>query len=353
MIGRYKMRNALFASLVACLLMMLNGCEDIASAARRDQIRVVGSTTVYPFATAVAERFVNDNADRKSPIIEQNGTGPGVKSFCGGIGAQFPDIVNASRRLKAGEYALCAANGVTQIGEIQIGLDGMAFAENASGPALKLTLASLYKALAATPFGQPQTARLWRDVDPALPAIPIKIYGPPASSGTRDALAELIMMRGCDTDPAMLKLRADRPKDHAVLCTTIREDGLFIEAGENDTLIVQKLGGDANAIGIFGFSFLEANGDRLHGNSIDGVAPSYASIADFSYPGARPLYIYVKMAHLNAVQGLRDYIAEFGRAWGPDAYLRRRGMVVAPAPVLRQSAAQIANMQPLDPAQLK
>ncbi len=353
MIGIDTFGKAVLASVGAVALVALAGCDDSNGAGTRDQIKIVGSSTVFPFAKAVSEQFVAKNAGMKSPIVESNGTGAGMKIFCGGKGASFPDIVDASRRMKPGEFDLCTANGVTRIGEIQIGLDGMAFAENKKGPALKLTTLALYRALAAKPFGLPQTAKTWKDVDPTLPAIAIKIYGPPASSGTRDALAELIMTRGCDTSADMRKLGEDQPKQHTEICTTIREDGAFVEAGENDSLIVQKLGGDPNAVGIFGYSFLAANADKLNGNAINGVVPTYESIANFTYPGARPLYIYVKMAHLTAIKGLKEFVSEFGSAWGQDGYLKRSGMVIAPADVLTKSAAQVKDMKPLVATDLK
>jgi phosphate transport system substrate-binding protein len=327
---------------------MLSGCDIASSTGSRDQIRVVGSSTVYPFAVSVAEHFIDKTPGMKSPVIEQNGTGAGAKIFCGGIGARFPDALNASRRLKRSEFDLCARNGVTRIGEIQIGLDGMAFGEARPGPALALSTVAIYRALAATPFGTPQTARLWRDVDRTLPAIPIKIYGPPASSGTRDALAELILTRGCNSDPAMARLITADPARHRKLCTTVREDGVYVEAGENDALIVQKLYTDPDAIGIFGYSFIAENADRLSANRVNGVMPTTQTIGDFSYPGARPLYIYVKLAHLSAIRGLRDYVAEFANGWGPDGYLARRGMVTAPDTVRAAGVAQIIRMTPLD-----
>ncbi len=346
-------RKALSIGSLAVALSTLSSCDESNGAGSRDQIKVVGSSTVYPFATAVAEQFVKKNAGLKSPTIESNGTGAGMKIFCEGTGAGFPDIVNASRRMKASEFELCRSKGVTRIAEIQIGIDGISFAENKGGPQLKLTTLDLYRALAAKPFGMPQTAKLWKDVDPALPAIPIKVYGPPSTSGTRDALAELILSRGCDTAAPMRELADKDPKQHTALCTTIREDGAYVEAGENDNLIVQKLSVDKNAIGIFGYSFLAENADKLFGNPVGGIVPTYATISNFSYPGARPLYIYVKMAHLAAIKGLKEYIAEFGTAWGPDGYLKGKGMIVAPAEVLARSAAQLKDMQPLDPSQLK
>ena len=333
-------------------LFALAACDGLGDSGSRNQIRAVGSSTVYPFATAVAEQFVNKNPKFKSPIIESTGTGAGFKLFCAGVGARHPDIENASRRIKKTEYESCRKNGVNGIVEIQIGLDGIAFAESRKGLRLPLSVADVYKALAANPFGKPQTARTWHDVDPALPDERIKVYGPPSTSGTRDALAELILARGCDTDPAMAALKKSDEAAHKKVCTTVREDGVYVDAGENDNLIVQKIEADPKAIGIFGFSFMEENRDRLVANTLNGVEATYASISDFSYPGARPLYIYVKSAHIRAIAGLKEYIAEFAAGWGADGYLKRRGMVLAPAQVLAQSAATVKNLTPLDASTL-
>lgn len=338
-------------------LLGLSGCDSTGgggtSSGVRDQVRAVGSSTVYPFATAVAEQFVNKNAGMKSPIIESTGTGAGMKLFCGGVGAGHPDIANASRQMKKSEYETCAKNKVTDIVEIQIGLDGIAFAEGKAGPKLALTPRDIYAALAANPFGKPQTAKTWKDVNPALPAVAIKVYGPPSTSGTRDALAELILTKGCDSDTAMKALKEKDSDAHKKTCTTVREDGAFVDAGENDNLIVQKLLADPQALGIFGYSFLEENTEKLSGNTINGVTPTYATISDFSYPGARPLFIYVKSAHLKAIKGLKEFVGEFASAWGPDGYLKKRGMVIAPADVRIASDLQAKEMKPLDPATLK
>jgi phosphate transport system substrate-binding protein len=340
-------------ALCVLALTSLSACDSSNGAGERTQIRAVGSSTVYPFATAVAEQFVNKNPQFKSPIIESTGTGAGFKLFCAGVGAAHPDIENASRRIKASEYAMCKTNGVGRLVEIQIGLDGIAFAESNKGLKLPLTIREIYMALAATPFGRPQTAKTWKDINPALPAEDIKIYGPPSTSGTRDALAELIMARGCDTEAAMRDLSTSDEKEHKKICTTVREDGAYVDAGENDNLIVQKIEADPKAMGIFGYSFAEENRDKLYANTVNGVSPTYETISDFSYPGARPLYIYVKSAHFNAVPGLREYIAEFSKAMQPDSYLKRRGMVVAPAPVRAEVDAIVKDMKTLDPAVLK
>ena len=320
----------------------------------RDFVRAVGSSTVYPFATAVAERFARntDGAARKSPVIEATGTGAGIKLFCAGIGAAFPDIADASRRMKPGEYADCAKHGVTDIVEVQVGIDGIAFAEGTQGPGFALTPTDIYKAIAAEPFGKPNTARLWRDVNPALPAVPILVYGPPTTSGTRDAMADLILAAGCKSDPAMAALEKANPDRFTRTCKQVREDGAYVDSGENDNLIVQKLAENPKAVGIFGYSFLEENPGRLKGIPIGGVQPTYETIASYKYPGARPLFIYVKKQHLAAIRGLKDYVTEWTRAWGPDGYLKKRGMVIAPDAVRAKSAGIVAAMTPLDPQSL-
>ena len=319
----------------------------------RDRVVAVGSSTVYPFSTAVAEQLANKNPSIKAPTIESTGTGAGINQFCAGVGARHPDIANASRRMKKSEYELCAKNGVTDVIEIQIGIDGLAFANAKNGPQYALTVQDAYEAIAANPYGKPNTAKTWRDVNPALPAVPIQVYGPPSTSGTRDSLAELILTKGCETDPATKALKDSDKDRHKDICTKVREDGAYVDSGENDNLIVQKLGANPNAVGVFGFSFLEENGETLRGISFGGVEPTIATISDFSYPGARPLYIYVKKAHLNAIPGLKEYVAEYASAWNPGGYLSRRGMISAPDDV-RAANAQIAQtLTSLDPASLK
>ncbi|MDG2001713.1 MAG: substrate-binding domain-containing protein [Novosphingobium sp.] len=317
----------------------------------RDYITGVGSSTVYPFATAVAEKLVEGGG--KSPVIESTGTGGGMNLFCSGVGAEHPDVENASRRIKASEYEMCQTNGVKEIVEIQVGIDGIAFAEASNGQSMKFTPEVVYKALASNPFGKPQAAKLWSDVDPSLPSLPILVYGPPTTSGTRDALAELILEAGCKTNADMKALK-DSDKDlYKATCTEIREDGAYVDAGENDNLIVQKIAQNPKAVGVFGYSFLEENGDKLKGIPMSGVDPTYETISDFSYPGARPLYIYVKKAHLSAIEPLAGYVSEWANAWGPDGYLKSKGMVVSPENVRAKYADVVKNMTPLDPAELK
>jgi phosphate transport system substrate-binding protein len=335
----------------------LSACEDQASgggAGSRDHITAVGSSTVYPFTTIIAEQFVNAGVGIKAPVIESTGTGPGVKLFCGGIGANFADIVAASRRMKASEYATCAKNGVRDILEIQVGLDGIAFAEAKNGPKLQLTPAQVYQALAATPGGTANRYRTWHDIDAALPATPIQVYGPPATSGTRDALTELILDKGCETVAPQAKALKDKDKDgYAALCTRIREDGAYIDAGENDNLIVQKLQSNPNAIGIFGYSYLEENKDNVNGVPLNGVEPTYATIADGQYPGSRPLFIYVKKAHLTAIPGLADFLKAYVAAWNPGGPLTAKGLIASPPEVRAAATAVVASHTALNPADLK
>ncbi|MHA6723571.1 substrate-binding domain-containing protein [Sphingomonas sp. RS2018] len=322
-------------------------------ATTRDQIKVVGSSTVYPFTTAVAEDFVNSRPDMKAPVIESTGTGPGIKLFCAGIGPQHPDIVNASRRMHRSEYDTCRANGVAQVMEVQIGTDGIALAESNAGPKMALTRRDIYLALAARPMGRPNTARRWSDVNPALPAIPIQVYGPPGTSGTRDAFVELVMHPACEAlDPAAKGLKTFDHDAYDARCSRLREDGAYVDKGENDNLIAQNLTANPQAIGIFGYSYLEENEGRLHGVPLEGVAPSYATIADGSYPGARPLYLYVKVAHLKAVPGLREFLADYAQRWNPGGRLTKRGLIPAHDAIRAEAARIVAETKPLDPAKL-
>ncbi len=345
-------KSALLLAVSASASLLLAGCGGSQSGSR-EQIRAVGSSTVYPFAKVIADSLAKSNSAIKSPIIESTGTGAGMKLFCAGVGAQHPDIENASRRMKKSEYEDCAKNGVDKIVEIQVGLDGIAFAEAKGGLGLPLTPADVYKALAANPFGKPNTAKTWKDVNPAFPAEPILVYGPPSTSGTRDAMKELILAKGCDTDPAMKALKESDKDKHDKICTEVRNDGAYVDAGENDNLIVQKLEANPKAVGIFGFSYLEENANRLTGLTMSGITPTYASIADFSYPGARPLYIYVKAAHLDAIKGLREFVAEWAKSWGKDGLLASHGMVVSPDEVQAANAKIAQGMTLLDPASLK
>jgi phosphate transport system substrate-binding protein len=331
---------------------LLAGCGG-AQSASREQIRAVGSSTVYPFAKAIADSLSKSNPAIKSPIIESTGTGAGMKLFCGGVGVAFPDIENASRRIKKSEYEDCAKHGVDKIVEIQVGLDGIAFAEAKGGMGLKLTPADVYKALAANPYGKPNTAKTWHDVNPAFPAEPILVYGPPSTSGTRDALKELILVKGCEANAEMKALKDSNKEQFEKTCGEVRSDGAYVDSGENDNLIVQKLEANPKAIGIFGFSYLEENADKLVGLTMNGVTPTYGSISDFSYPGARPLYIYVKAAHLEAIKGLKEFVAEWAKSWAKGGLLAKQGMVVSPDDVLAKSGKAATEFSLLDPSTLK
>lgn len=343
-----------FALLTAALstTALLSACGG-AQSGSRDQIRAVGSSTVYPFAKVIADSLTKSNSAFKSPIIESTGTGAGMKLFCAGVGTSHPDIENASRRMKKSEYEDCAKNGVDKIVEIQVGLDGIAFAEAKGGLGLKLTPEDVYKALAANPYGKPNTAKTWKDVNPAFPAEPILVYGPPSTSGTRDALKELILAKGCDANAEMKALKDSDKEKHDKICTEVRGDGAYVDQGENDNLIVQKLEANPKAVGIFGFSYLEENADKLTGLTMGGIQPTYASISDFSYPGARPLYIYVKAAHLDAIKGLKEFVAEWAKHWSKGGLLAKQGMVVAPDDVLAKSSKAASEFTLLDPASLK
>jgi phosphate transport system substrate-binding protein len=325
------------------------------TAEARTQMRAVGSSTVYPFAKEVAEHVARANPSLGTPIIESTGTGGGMKLFCAGIGEKYPDVEDASRRMKASEAKLCQQNGVTAITEIQVGIDGIAFAIAKNTSLQNVTTRDIYLALAKTPFGKPNRAKTWHDVNPKLPNLLIRVYGPPPTSGTRDALGELIMTAGCDSNQGMAAIKKADENKYKAICTGMREDGGYIEAGENDNLIVQKLEANPGTVGIFGYSYLEANQDRLKGLQINGVSPTYDAISSFKYPGARPLFIYIKNAHANVIPAIRAYAAEFTKesAFGPNGYLKRAGLIVSPNGI-RARAQQLArSLQPLNLANLK
>jgi phosphate transport system substrate-binding protein len=336
-------------SATAVLALSLSATADARS------MRAVGSSTVYPFAKMVAERLSRANPRLGAPVIESTGTGAGMKLFCAGVGERFPDIANASRRMKASEAKTCAANGVANVTEVQVGIDGIAFAASKAAPIGGLTTKDIYMALAKTPYGRPNRAKTWKDVNGRLPAIPIRVYGPPPTSGTRDALGELIMTAGCETNPGMVALKKVDEKKHKAICTGMREDGAFIEAGENDNLIVQKVEANRGTIGIFGYSYLEENADKLKGLPINGVNPTYDAISSFTYPGARPLYVYVKNAHAGAIPAVRAFVAEFTKesAFGPNGYLRRAGLIASPNAVRARSQQAARGLRPLNLASLK
>jgi phosphate transport system substrate-binding protein len=345
------MFSKVFPAVALCAL-ALTACGDT-SGGTRESVRSVGSSTVQPFAKGVAEAFVRSNPQFASPIIEGNGTGAGMNLFCAGVGYDHPDIVNASRRMKLSEFEECRANGVTGITEIQIGLDGLALASAKDGIKLPLTSEMVYRALAAKPFGKEQTAKTWKDVDPSLPADPILVYGPPTSSGTRDSFEELIMLAGCKDNPEMKALKESNEDEFDKVCNDIRTDGPYVDSGENDNLIVKKLQANPRSVGVFGYSYLEENLDKLHGLTMNGIEPTYDTISTASYPGARQMYIYVKLDHLDTIKGLREFVAEWAKSWGKDGSLAAIGLVVNPDDVMAKSASAAAEFPLLTADELK
>jgi phosphate transport system substrate-binding protein len=322
------------------LLAAVAACSPQADAqASRDYISIVGSSTVYPFSTVVAERL-GRTTGFKTPKVESTGSGGGIKLFCAGVGVQHPDIVNSSRQIKPAEVAGCDANGVKEIVEVKIGYDGIVIARSKRATDLPLTRRDIYLALAKD-IPDPKGAgkfvsnpyRTWQDVNSKLPAEIIEVLGPPPTSGTRDAFVELAMEGGCKTYPWIAAIKDRDENRYKQICHTIREDGRFIEAGENDNLIVQKLGANPRSVGVFGYSFLEQNMDTVTGETVDGRAPTFENIASGVYPVSRPLYIYVKKAHVGAIPGIREYVAEFtsAGAMGEDGYLTDKGLVPLPA----------------------
>ena len=325
------MKPSLIVATAAAAL-SLTGCQDQAgggSGGTRDQIAIVGSSTVFPFAKLVAERF-SAQSGFDAPRLESTGTGGGMKLFCEGVGAGTPDIANASRRMKATELEMCLENGVDEVVEVQVGIDGIAIAQANGGQAMALTPKQVYEAIAENPYGTKNTAENWSDIDASLPTIPISVYGPPSTSGTRDALTELIMEVGCVSDPAVAALKESDEERFDAICHDVRADGAYIDAGENDNLIVQKLVANPNSVGIFGYSFLEENSDSVRGISMGGVMPTYDAIASGEYPGARPLYIYVKKAHIGVIPGLQEFVQAFVEAGGAEGYLSKIGLISVP-----------------------
>ena len=308
------------------------------SAFARDQIQIVGSSTVYPFSTVVAENFGNKTGI-KVPKIESTGSGGGMKLFCKGLGTGHPDITNASRRIKKNEFNQCKENGIDVV-EIKVGYDGIVIANSKKAKLLNLTKRQIFLALAKqVPEGNKEGGSLvdnpnkkWSDIDPNLPNKKIEVLGPPPTSGTRDAFNELAIEGGCKTFPKLKAIKKQDKKKYKAICRAVREDGAFIEAGENDNLIVQKLVENENAFGVFGFSFLIENEDKIQGSTVDGMAPTMETIADKSYGVSRPLYFYVKLAHVDVIPGIREFLAEYTSedSWGPGGYLEERGMIPMP-----------------------
>jgi len=323
------------------------------SALAGDTIRIVGSSTVFPFSSTVAEQFGRRTAF-KTPVVESTGSGGGLKLFCAGDGLDTPDITNASRRIKQSEVALCASHGVSEIVEVQIGYDGIVLANSKKTKPLEVTTEQIFRALAKqvpidgklvdNPYSK------WSDIDPSLPGTKIEVMGPPPTSGTRDAFVELAMEGGAKQVPMLAKLKKSDKQRFKQIAHTLREDGAYIEAGENDNLIVQKLGANPNALGIFGFSFLDQNADRVQGSAVDGVQPTFEAIASGEYAVSRSLYFYLKKSHIGKVPGLQEYVAEFtsDRASGEDGYLADKGLIPLPDAqrmAVRKAAASLATLK--------
>lgn len=341
--------------LLSSLLLATAATSGVVNAASRDTISVVGSSTVYPFTTAAAERF-GKNTNFKTPKIESTGTGGGMKLFCAGNGIDTPDMSNASRRIKKSEFKMCQDNGVDSITEMLVGYDGIVVANAKQSTQMKFSRKDLYLALAkqvpaldgseqlvANPY------KTWKDVNPSLPATKIEVLGPPPTSGTRDAFVELVMEGGCKTYPWIKAIKKQNKKHYKSICHSIREDHAYIEAGENDNLIIQKLVANPDALGIFGFSFLDQNLDKLQGSIVDGSEPTFEAIADGSYPVSRPLYFYIKNAHAGSVPGFKAFLQEYtsDAAMGDEGYLADKGLIPLPADKLEQVRKDVLALKPL------
>ncbi len=344
-------------TVVASALVALAWAPSADAQAGRDYVYIVGSSTVYPFSTVVAERF-GRGGSFKTPKVESTGTGGGMKLFCDGIGVDYPDISNASRAIKGSEIESCARNGVTEIIEVKIGYDGIVVANAAAAEPVSLSRRAIFLALAKQVPGDEDGKLVanpyqrWNQIDPSLPDAKIEVLGPPPTSGTRDAFVELGMEGGCQAFPWIKALKDSDENRYKSICHTVREDGAYVEAGENDNLIVQKLEANPDAFGIFGFSFLDQNGEKVQGAAIDGAEPTFDAIADGSYPVSRPLYFYAKKAHVDVIPGLRGFLREFTseRAWGEDGYLTYRGLIPLPDEERRAVATAVNALTPMSVA---
>jgi phosphate transport system substrate-binding protein len=339
------MKKFLLATTVAVL------CASPAVA--RDQIRIVGSSTVYPFTTAVAEAFGKASGG-KTPVVESTGTGGGMNLFCAGVGEDTPDFTNASRRIKKSEFEDCQKNGVTDIVELKVGFDGLSVAASKDAPAIKLTKQQIFQALAKQiPDKDGKLVdnpnKMWSDIDPSLPKEKIEVLGPPPTSGTRDSFLELVMEVGASKYPSLEALKKADAKAYEAVWKAVREDGAYVEAGENDNLIVQKLQANPAAFGIFGYSFLEQNASTLKGVEIDGVGPSYETISSGTYKVSRPLFIYMKKQHVGQVPGMAEFVAEYisPKALGDDGYLADKGLITLPKDQAEASRAEAGSLAPL------
>ena len=338
----------MFKKTLATGAFALLACTALAGqASARDQIRIVGSSTVFPFSTAVAEQFAKTSSF-KAPVVESTGTGGGMKLFCAGVGTGHPDVTGASRRMKKSEFDDCQKNGVDKITEVKIGFDGIVVANSKAGPKVDLSKRIIWLALAKeVPIDGKLVANpysTWDQIDPKLPKTKIEVLGPPPTSGTRDAFVELALEEGCKEVQG-----AKEAGLTGKACHTIREDGGFVEAGENDNLIVQKLDANPNAFGVFGYSFLDQNTDKLQGAPVGGVEPTFEKIASGDYGISRSMYIYVKNAHAGVIPGLQEFVAEYTSegAWGTDGYLVDKGLIPMPQAERQKVSAAAKGLEPL------
>ena len=344
------------SSIISAVLAIGTIAMSQSAVAARDYIAVVGSSTVYPFATTVAEHF-GLSSKFKTPKIESTGSGGGFKLFCAGVGVNSPDITNASRRMKASELKTCHKNGVKDVVEVKIGYDGIVIANSKKATLMKLSLKDIYLALAKRvpdPKNDKQLIanpyKSWNEVNPELPANKIEVLGPPPTSGTRDAFVELAMEGGCKTFSWIKDMKKKDKKEYKNICHAVREDGAYVEAGENDNLIVQKLEANPKALGIFGFSFLDQNSGQIQGSLVSGEAPEFETIADGKYPLSRPLFFYVKKAHVKSIPGIREYLAEFtqDKTWGSDGYLADKGLIPMPQKEREEFASAVKSLKTIN-----
>ncbi len=355
MSGRFTLRRALSAvsALALAPALALVGCAQSEEEQVRQGVLAVGSSTVFPFAEAVADDLAEADRDLAAITIESTGTTEGIERFCAGAGLDTPDVAHASRRMTAAEFAACQANGVTDIAELQVGIDGLVFVSSTDeGLEFDLSPAVVYRALAAAPFGEEQAAQTWAELDPALPAADIEVYGPPETSGTRDSLAELVLAPGCLSGGGTAALRKTDPAEFTRVCDALRSDSAYLAQGEDDELIVRKVANNPLAIAILGYSYFREHQTELQALPMNGVKPTAETIASGAYPAARPLYLYVKKAHLEQIPGLRRYIDQWARSWGQGGRLADIGLVAAPAQVLAAQAQAARDLPSLTAADL-
>ena len=343
----FKMKATLAGAAAALAMASVPG-----TAMARDTISIVGSSTVYPFATVVAERF--GRTGNATPKIESTGSGGGMKLFCQGVGTQHPDITNASRRMKKSEFELCQSNGVKDITEVKVGYDGIVIANSVKGEQIDLSLRDIFLALAKdvpNPDGSEELVanpyKTWKEVNPALPNTKIEVLGPPPTSGTRDAFNELAIEGGCKTFPWLKAIKSEDKSKYKAICRSVREDGAYVEAGENDNLIVQKLEKNPAAYGVFGYSFLDQNRGVVQAANVGGVEPTFEAIGSGDYPVSRSLFFYVKKAHVGVVPGIEGYVKEFTseKAWGDQGYLGEKGLIPLGDDLRKSMAKQARSLK--------